>query len=349
MTVEPFVHRDLNWLSFNERVLQEAEDKEYNPLYERIKFLAIYSSNLDEYFKVRVSQLRQIKRVEKSIRKKLALHPNKTVKQILSEVKLQQERFGRIFKDDIIPELAENGIFLLKAEDFDNAQKKIADAWFKNHVQNIDFKILDVRESESPFLEDKSLYYCALFKDENKMGFVKIPTSSHGRFVDLGDKDGAHYITFIDDLIRYKKDFFFKGESITSLYEIKLSRDAELYLDDELEGILAERIYDSLEQRQEGQPTRLLYDAAMPKEQVKKLRKLLGLGKIDMMPGGRYHNFNDFFSFPDPSKNAGLHYDKKTPIKHKVLENATDYLRQLHKRINWYIFPTCHLTMWSVL
>jgi len=106
-------HRDLNWLSFNERVLQEAED-DINPLYERLKFLAIFSSNLDEYFRVRVSQLRQIKKVEKSIRKKLALRPNKFTKQILEEVKLQQNKFGEIFHEQIIPQLAENGIYLIE-------------------------------------------------------------------------------------------------------------------------------------------------------------------------------------------------------------------------------------------
>ena len=105
-------HRDLDWLNFNKRVLQEAEDED-NPLYERLKFLAIFSSNLDEYFRVRVSQLRQIKRIKKSLRKKLALKPSKKVKQILSIVSQQQQEFGDIFHDQIIPELAKNHIHLM--------------------------------------------------------------------------------------------------------------------------------------------------------------------------------------------------------------------------------------------
>lgn len=125
-----FRHRDLNWLSFNERVLQEAEDPN-NPLYERIKFLAIFSSNLDEYFRVRVSQLRQIKRVEKSIRKKLALRPNKITKEILERVKIQQDYFGRIYFDQIIPELAENGIYLIDSEHFTPKQKNMLPAIMK--------------------------------------------------------------------------------------------------------------------------------------------------------------------------------------------------------------------------
>jgi polyphosphate kinase len=131
-----YKHRDLNWLSFNERVLQEASDSR-NPLYERIKFLAIFSSNLDEYFRVRVSQLRQIKRVEKSIRKKLALRPNKITKEILEQVKIQQDKFGEIYHKEIIPELAENGIFLLEAENYNKKQKQIARGYFKEHVKDI--------------------------------------------------------------------------------------------------------------------------------------------------------------------------------------------------------------------
>ncbi len=340
MTEEPFVHRDLNWLSFNGRVLQEAADKEYNPLYERMKFLAIYSSNLDEYFRVRVSQLRQMKHLEKSIRKKLALKPNKTVKQILEEVKRQQEVFGRIFKEEIIPELKLNGIFLLREGDFDNVQKELADIWYSTHIKrDIDVKCIDLKSGEVPFLEDNGLYYCVIFEDVQSMGFIEIPTSEIGRFVHLGNRGNKNYLTFIDDIIRYKKEDFFKGKKITGLYEIKVSRDAELYLDDELNGILAERIYASLAQRQKGQPTRLLYDAAMPKDQVKKLRKLLGLGKIDMMPGGRYHNFNDFFSFPDPTKNPKLHYTEKSPIKHKILENTKDYFKAITQKDQLLHFP----------
>ena len=340
MSEKPFKHRDLNWLSFNARVLQEAKDKTYNPLYERMKFLAIYSSNLDEYFRVRVSQLRQIKRVEKSLRKKLALHPNKTVKKILEVVGTQQNHFGEIFKNEILPELRENNILLLQAEDFDETQQKLANIWFKTYLEKeIEVVTIDLKKDDKPFLEDKGLYYCLTFKDSNRLGFIEIPTNQTGRFISLGERKGVHYLTFVDDIIRFKKDSFFNSEEITGMYEIKLSRDAELYLDDELEGILAERIYKSLEQRQKGQATRLLYDAKMPKDEAKKLRKLLGLGKIDMMPGGRYHNFNDFFKFPDPTDNPKLHYEKKEFIPHQDLANATSYFEAIAKKDQLLHFP----------
>ena len=334
------IHRDLNWLSFNARVLQEAQDKENNPLYERMKFLAIYSSNLDEYFRVRVSQLRQMKRVEKSIRKKLALKPNRTVKQILAIVKEQQEAFGKIYNDEILPELAKNNIVLVPSEQYTNIQAQLANIWFIAHIKNnLETKVIDPSKEKEIFLENQSLYLCVTFSDSKNIGFVKIPTQTNDRFVDLGKVEGTYHITFLDDIIRYEIHNIFNSETIDGVYEIKLSRDAELYIDDELGGILAERIYKSLEQRQEGQPTRLLYDAAMPKPVAKRLRKLLNLGKIDMMPGGRYHNFNDFFKFPDPTNNPELHYENKAFIKHRTLEKAPDFFKAIAEKDQLVHFP----------
>ncbi len=328
-------HRDLNWLSFNERVLQEAEDK-INPLYERLKFLAIFSSNLDEYFRVRVSQLRQIKKVEKSIRKKLALRPNKFTKQILEEVKLQQHKFGEIFHDQIIPELAENGIFLIGSSEFNAAQDKVARSYFKeNAFQYLKPEIIDLLKESNLFLTNNILYFAVTFKNEDKLGIVNIPTKECGRFVQFTNNT----ITFLDDIIRNSIPELFPSEEISGIFEIKMSRDAELYIEDEFDGVLAEKIYDSLAQRTDGQPTRLLYDAEMPKDVHKKLRKLLNLGKIDMMPGGEYHNFSDFFSFPDPTDNPELHFEDLEPLQHKVLGTAENYFKAISEKDQSVHFP----------
>ncbi len=321
-------HRDLNWLSFNGRVLQEATDK-INPLYERIKFLAIFSSNLDEYFQVRVSQLRQIKRVEKSIRKKLALRPNKTTRLILEEVKVQQQKFGEIIRTQIIPELAENGIFLIDAAHFNSIQIQCAQEYFKKdiapHLKTIK---IDLSDTPELFLENNVLYFAISFKNKEHLGLINIPTEACGRFVLLEEK----VITYLDDIIRNEIPSLFPEEVISGVYEIKLSRDAELYIDDEFDGVLAEKIYESLAQRTDGQATRLLYDASMPGDTQKKLRKLLKLGEIDMMPGGEYHNFSDFFSFPDPTNNPELHFEIVPPVKHRLLEDAKDYFSVISKK-----------------
>jgi len=321
----PLRHRDLNWLSFNARVLQEAEDK-MNPLYERIRFLAIFSSNLDEYFRVRVAQLRQMKRVEKSIRKKLALKPSKTTKEILEEVKLQQYRFGEIYHKQILPELAENGVYLIDAEHFNSVQKEFAASYFQTRVKDhIKPEIIDIEERNELFLQNAELYFVVSFTNKEKLGIVNIPVDICGRFVKLEGDGEENSITYLDEIIRSQVSSIFKDHSIEGVYEIKLSRDAELYIEDIYEGVLAEKIYDSLAQRTDGQPTRLLYDAKMPDFLKKKIRKLLKLGKIDMMPGGKYHNFNDFFSFPDPTNNTALHYKEMPDIAHKVLSKSKNY------------------------
>ncbi len=331
-------HRDLNWLSFNGRVLQEAKDRR-NPLYERIKFLAIFSMNLDEYFRVRVSQLRQMKRIRKSLRKELSLRPSKKVKEILQEVKIQQQEFGRIFYEEIIPELEENGIFLVNYLDFSPSERKFAKAYFNKASSHIHPKVINVEEGDELFLENNVLYLLVTFKDEDNFGMINIPVEYCGRFVNLKSDDEKNQITFLDDLVKSQIPEIFSEKEVEGIFELKLSRDAELYIEDELEGVLAEKIYDSLKQRTEGQPTRLLYDARMPAEDQKKLRKLLGLGKIDMMPGGEYHNFSDFFSFEDPTNNPELHYEELPPVKHKVLESASDYFEVISQKDQALHFP----------
>ncbi len=333
-----FRHRDLNWLSFNERVLQEATDK-INPLYERIKFLAIFSSNLDEYFRVRVSQLRQMKRVKKSIRKKLALRPSKITKQIIEIVKQQQNRFGEIYNDEIIPELAANGIHILDATHFQKEHEDFIVKYFndavKDHLKPI---VLDLKNDNELFLENSVLYFLITFKNEDRLAVVNIPVDECGRFVDLNVKD-KYEITYLDEIIRHQAYKIFPQEDIHGIYEVKLSRDAELYIDDIYEGVLAEKIYDSLKQRTDGQPTRLLYDSGMPKDVQKKIRKLLKLGKIDMMPGGQYHNFKDFFSLHDPTNNKKLHYEDLPPLKHQKLEKTPDFFAEIARKDQALHFP----------
>jgi len=334
-----FRHRDLNWLSFNERVLQEAADK-INPLYERMKFLAIFSSNLDEYFRVRVSQLRQMKRVKKSIRKKLALRPSKITKQIIQEVKKQQNDFGDIYNNQIIPELAENGIHIRDANHYSDVHKKFVDSFFNNKVKkHIEPIVLDLEKENELFLKNSVPYFLLTFQNEDKLAVINIPVEECGRFVTMNDVQESHNITYLDEIVRHEAFKIFPEDNITGIYEIKLSRDAELYIDDIYEGVLAEKIYTSLKQRTEGQPTRLLYDAKMPKEIQKKIRKLLKLGKIDMMPGGQYHNFKDFFSFPDPTNNEKLRFKKLPALPHNVLDKSINYFKDIAEKDLSLHFP----------
>ena len=334
-----FQHRDIDWLNFNKRVLQEAADKN-NPVLERLRFLAIFSSNLDEYYRVRVSQLRQIKKIKKSLRKKLALKPSKKVKQIINDVKEQQREFGKIFKHEILPELAKNHIHLIQHNDFTEKQLGEAQVIYQTKIKSLlKPQLVDFDKKNQLFLENNTIYFFIAFENEEEAGVVNIPVNQVGRFIELKNSGKEHYITFLDDIIREEIHEVFPQRKVVGIYQLKMSRDAELYIDDQFNGVLAEKIYESLEQRTDGQPTRLLYDAEMPKELQKKLRKHLGLGKIDMMPGGKYHNFSDFFSFPDPTDNPELQYEALIPILHKAFESEEDYFKIIKEKDQLLHFP----------
>jgi len=293
-----FYHRDLSWLRFNHRVLQEVADKR-NPLYERIKFLAIYSSNLDEFFRVRVSDIRQIKSIEKPLRKKLITKPNKVLKEIKKQVHLQQEEFGSIFKEQIIPDLRNEGIYLIDYHEFSEAQQKIADDYFENTLKpllNLDNSFHT--KPDSIFVENEASYLTT-FSGET-LQLVKIP-NSEPRFFSFPSDNGEHFITFIDDILKYSLGKTHPDKNVR-YYALKISRDAELYIEDEFSGDLMNKIKESLSKRDKGQPTRVLIDKRMPEEVQGVIKKALDIYNADLVLGGRHHNFKDFFSFPNPTE-----------------------------------------------
>ncbi|MFI2743182.1 polyphosphate kinase 1 [Zhouia sp. PK063] len=325
---EHFVQRDINWLSFNERVLQEAKDKR-NPLFERLKFLAIFSSNLDEFFRVRVSNLRQIKKIDKPLKKRLQLRPSKIIKEIISIVSEQQEVFGNVFNQEILPELKRYGVYLINESAYNQQQKEYSKIYFDHHLKDL----IEIKnESDTALhLDDGELYFCVTLHDSS-LHFVKIPVGNE-RFVQLpSTEENKWYFTFKDDIVKQHIKCFFAEKAISSIYEIKLSRDAELYLEDDYDGDLVSQIYESLSQRNIGQPTRLLFDKSMPRELKKRLRKILDLGKIDMIPGGTYHNFSDFMDFPNPTKKPELSFQSKPPLEHPVFRTTTDYFKTIAEK-----------------
>ena len=338
-----FKHRDISWLSFNGRVLQEAADIR-NPLYERIRFLAIFSSNLDEFFRVRVSKLRQIKNVDPSLKKKLNIRPTKILRTINARVEEQQQLFGRLFQDDILPELALHGVRLLGYENFNTDQRQFSKTYFEREVRKR-IEIVSYTNLEVPFLTNNSLYFYICF-DDGTCSFVSIPSDSLDRFVILPPEESAeasqsnlHNITFLDDIVAQELPGLFPGKHIRDFYEIKLSRDAELYWDDNYDGGIVELIEASLSQRNVGQPTRLLHDSRMPKTDRDKLGQLLDLAEIDLFSGGKYHNYSDFMNFPDPTENAALHFKPLPSIAHSVLADSTDKFAAIRQKDQLLHYP----------
>lgn len=331
--------RDISWLSFNHRVLQEARDPNV-PLYERIKFLAIYSSNLDEFYRVRVSSLRQFQRLDKQERKSmLEVKPKRELKELKKIVHQQQVEFGIIFRSQIIPALRENNIFLLNDHQlFSKEQKEFAKAYFLEkilpHLQHQ--RMAD--KMDVPFLKNRSLYFVARLMDADEFGLVNIPSDVLPRFIALPGLEGQFNVTFLDEIIRGNLQHLFP-EGVQAAYSIKVSRDAELYIDDEYTGDLRQKIKDSLTKRSSGAPTRMLYDSAMSIEETKELKEIFQLSKNDLFPGARYHNFSDFFGFPAPDGKPELHDEPMPPHVHPELENAESIIKVMQQQDVLLHFP----------
>ncbi|MDC7994563.1 polyphosphate kinase 1 [Altibacter sp. HG106] len=331
-----YYHRDLSWLRFNHRVLQEAADTR-NPLYERIKFLAIFSSNLDEFYRVRVSDIRQIKHVEKPLRKKLITKPNKVLKEISKQVAIQQEAFGKIFQETIIPDLKREGIHLLRFENFSATQKEVAKTYYEDILrEKITIERFSNSTKEPVFIENEELYLAAQISEDNFV-LVKIP-EDEPRFFVFPKQNGNYYITFIDDILQFNLKQSPKKEYAIQFYAIKKSRDAELYIEDEFSGNLKEKIKNSLSKRETGQATRLLIDERMPKALREILKNALDVYNADLIEGGRYHNFKDFFSFPNPTTKK-LSQEEWTPLAHPILDASQSLLELIEAKDRLVHFP----------
>lgn len=330
LITQEYYDRDVSWLRFNHRVLQEAADQR-NPLYERIKFLAIFSSNLDEFFKVRVSAIRQIKKLDKDLRRKLLTKPNKLLRKIKKEVNIQQEAFGAIFQNEIIPDLQKEGVVLTDWKSFTTEQQQFATHYFQEELAQ---KVVFSEEvtSEEIFIENEQLYLVSVL-DENVLVF-KIPSNS-SRFVVLPTENEIHYITFIDDILKYQLS---KKYPSHTFYALKVSRDAELYIDNEYSGNLLEKIKDSLSNRDTGEVTRMLIDHKAPETLINLLKKQLHVNETDIVSGGTYHNFKDFFGFPNPTKKK-LSSPKLPPVKNKALAEYTSLFTAIAEKDRLLYFP----------
>ncbi|MEO1518113.1 MAG: polyphosphate kinase 1 [Bacteroidota bacterium] len=342
MPTMQFTERDISWLAFNQRVLQEAQD-DGNPLYERLKFLAIYSSNLDEFFRVRVSSMRRFEKVKKKTRRKLEIPPKKVLKEIMSIVATQQEAFGKVFRDEILPGLADYNIHLVNELEYTEEQEKFVRKFFHKEVQqHLTVQFFDNKKS-SIFLQNKQLYLLIdTGRKTGRLAVVNIPSTVLDRFVVLPASEGRYCISFLDDLIRYNLAEWLASQKINSVkgaYAMKLSRDAELYLEDEFSGDLIQKLKESLGGRDTGLPTRFLYDQKMPAHLLDRLKTAMGLSKYDLVPGARYHNFNDFFGFPDPSSQSALHDLPMPPHVHPELSKKRSLLQAIKKKDYILHFP----------
>ncbi len=340
----PLVQRDISWLSFNYRVLQEAKDKTV-PLIERIRFLAIYSSNLDEFYRVRVAQHRNLIRVNKKTKRELSYDPKKLLRDIYKIVNKQLLEFSEIFFEQIIPELRENNIYLLRRLDMSDDQKKFVEDYFKENLLPYVQPVILIKDKIRVFLNNRELYLAMILQPKERLttkteyAIIKIPSDYLPRFIELPSRAGRHDVIMIDDLVRQSAAWLFPGYDIVDTYSIKLSRDAELYIDDEFSGNIIEKVRESLQKRNVGPASRFIYDRAMPKTLLEFLTDTFELEPIDLLPEGRYHNNSDFANFPDFGIDA-LRNKSLPPIKYEPFENQPEeILKKIKERDHLLYFP----------
>lgn len=329
------INRELSWLSFNQRVLQEAADPEV-PLLERIKFLGIFSNNLDEFFRVRVAEVKRIATL-----KNAGLPEKAAAKKLLEKIKetviFQQMEFDRIYQKEIIPELAQNGIDIISEKELTINEETEVRQYFENVVTHKLHPLMLSEDKEIPALRDGNIYLAIKLSNtvtkNVQYALVGLPTNTVGRFYILPESEGRTKVVLLDDIIRASLDLLFKSLDFNryTAHTIKLTRDAELDFDSDLRESILEKLEKSLKLRKKGVPTRFLYDGKIPLDLLKFLEKKLKVEKESSIPGGRYHNFRDFMKFPQVGY-RGLLEVKPSPMRVSALDSAKSLLNEISKR-----------------
>lgn len=331
-----FINREISWLSFNDRVLQEAAD-ERNPLVERMKFLGIFSNNRDEFFRVRVATVKRIVTLGISGLDPQYEDPIKLLNQIQKITLKQQERFHKIYSE-LLGKLEEKNIFLINESEVEPEQVDFINSYFETKVYPALVPIMLDNVKEFPYLKDKEIYFAVELinktKKRNKYAIIEIPTGTVGRFLVLPPIGDKKYIMIIDDVIRFcLKEVFkiFDCDDIKA-YTIKVTRDAELDLDNDVSKSFLEQMKKSLKKRKLGEPVRFVYDSELPEAFLKYFMDKLGMDEDDnLIPGKRYHNFKDFIKFPNVGGKE-LQYQKIVQLPVKQLEDEKSVFTAIKKK-----------------
>lgn len=331
----PLINREISWLYFNERVLQEAADESV-PLIERLRFLAIFSSNLDEFYRVRVATLNRLTNINVTAKKLLGFNPKTVLAQIKDLVIKLEREFDQLY-DKIIQDLSVENIFIVNELNLNTAQGDFIRKYFYEHVISKLVPIvlsLGKREIDFPELNDKKVYlFVKLFRKKKSIySLIEVPFPALSRFLVLPKKNDTNYIVLLDDIIRYcLSDLYsiIEHDKIEA-YTIQLTRDAELDLDFSVNDKFIDVLTKSLQERETGKPMRLLYDGEMPKDMLNYLVDKIKLDASALIPGNRYPNFSDFINFP----NVGSKKLEYTPLERllvKGIDNRKSLFSQMER------------------
>jgi polyphosphate kinase len=335
--------KEISWLSFNERVLQEAADIK-NPLRDRINFLGIYSNNLDEFYRVRVATLRRLAPLGKKSEEILGYNAATTLKEIHNISVAQQKVFSRTY-DTILDELAKNRIRFIDENHVSKEQKEFLKKYFNQQVRPLLMPIMINQIKSPPQLHDNLVYLAVCIISENKKhnqhSIIEIPTDVLPRFIEVPSDDRFRYIMFLDDVIRFGlRDIFhlFDIKDI-SAYTIKFTKDAELDINDDFSESYIDKISDSIKKRKEGEAVRFIYDKNMPQGLLNLFLKKLNIKQTDnIIPSGRYHNFKDFLRFPDLDLPASVNFISP-PLLCPQIQRGRSIFSAIRKNDIFLYFP----------
>jgi polyphosphate kinase len=328
------IPRDISWLSFNARVLQEAADPSVS-LPARIRFLGIFSNNLDEFFRVRVATLKRMMQYGAKTKMHLEDAPEEILEEIQMTVLNQQSEFNRIW-EGILDELKEEKIFLVTEKNLTPQQANFVLQYYDDEVSANIVPLMIEGIPEFPYLREKSIYLgVVMWKKESalkrKYAVIEVPTRFTKRFILLPSPDGEHNIILLEDVIRYNlpEIFSYFGYDQYQSHVFKVTRDAEIDIDNDISTTLIEKIEKGLKNRRRGKPVRFVYDKEMDPGILEYLIRRLNLTKRDnLIPGGRIHNFRHFMEFPGEVFNGQS--KSRKPFMHPLLleERVTDVIRE---------------------
>lgn len=335
--------KEISWISFNARVLQEANDPGV-PLMQRIKFLGIYSSNLDEFFEIKVATLNRFAPLGKKAYPLIGGDPKKILAEIQDIMWTRHLEFDTCFSN-IITELEKRNVFFMNEKNLNDEQKRFIKVYFNETVRPKIFPVMLGKNIVLPPLRDRSVYLMVKLSNsaekKDQYSLIEVPSGLIPRFVVLPRDGEKKCVIFLDDVIRFGLSDIFSpfGYDTFEAYDIKMTRDAELDLGDDLGESLLNKVSKSLKKRHSGAPVRISYDSTVPEDMLSYFLKKMNLKRNEtFVPGGRYHNFKDFMRFPNilPSEDSDI---RREPIFHRQLLSESSIMSVIRKRDVMLHFP----------
>lgn len=322
-----YIDRDLSWMYFNRRILQEAT-KENVPLLERLGFLGIYSNNLDEFFRVRMATLSRIAECEDKSLRKESEHARKLIKRINRLNAVYAKEYEEALAG-VRSRLRDEHIFLLNENELDEEQQRYVRRFFRQRLSGFVSPVWITAARQLTEETDDSIYLAVKMNTEGRKAgdyaLIELPVQVSGRFVRLPDRDGNKYLMYLDDVIRYCLPFIFGGLGYTHFeaYAFKFTKDAEMEIGNDLRTGVLQKISKGVKSRRKGDALRVIYDQDMPAALHKRVMNLLNLDKLDtVQAGGRYHNHKDLMAFPDCGRD-----DLKYPVWKPIVRPETNSSR----------------------